>query len=50
MGLRLHPVAPRQGWRWVRQGFALFWRRPLAFSGLFMFFLFNALLLAALVP
>jgi len=50
MGLRLHPVAPRQGWRWVRQGFALFWRRPLAFVGLFMFFLFSVLLLVVLVP
>lgn len=50
MGLRLHRVTPRQGWRWVRQGFALFGRRPLAFSGLFMFFLFGALLLAALLP
>jgi len=50
MGLRLHPVAPRQGWRWVRQGFALWWRKPLAFVGLFMFFLFAALLLVVLVP
>lgn len=50
MGLRLHPVAPRQGWRWARQGFALYWRRPLAFTGLLMFFLFGALLLTAVVP
>ena len=50
MGLRLHPVAPRQGLRWVRQGFALWARRPLAFVGLFMVFLFAILLLMALVP
>lgn len=50
MGLRLHPVAPRQGWRWARQGFALYWRRPLAFTGLLMFFLFGVLLLTAVVP
>ena len=50
MGLRLHPVAPRQGLQWVRQGFALWARRPLAFVGLFTFFLFAVLLLMALVP
>ena len=50
MGLRLHPVAPRQGLIWIRQGFALWWRRPLAFVGLFTFFLFSVLLLMVLVP
>ena len=50
MGLQLHPVAPRQGLRWLRQGFALWARRPLAFVGLFTFFLFAVLLLMALVP
>ena len=50
MGLRLHPVAPRQGFQWVRKGFALWARRPLAFVGLFTFFLFAILLLMALVP
>ena len=50
MGLQLHPVAPRQGLRWLRQGFALWARRPLAFVGLFTFFLFAILLLMALVP
>jgi hypothetical protein len=35
---------------WVRQGFALWARRPLAFVGLFMVFLFAVLLLLALVP
>ena len=50
MGLRLHPVAARQGLQWVRQGFTLWARRPLAFVGLFAFFLFAVLLLMALVP
>ena len=50
MGLRLHPVAPAQGWRWVRQGLQLWARRPLAFVGLFVFFLFSVLLLMAVVP
>ncbi len=50
MALRLHPVTPRQGWAWVRKGFALWWRRPLAFVGLFTFFLFSVLLLMLLVP
>ena len=50
MGLRLHPVAPRQGLQWLRQGFARWARRPLAFVGLFTFFLFAILLLMALVP
>jgi hypothetical protein len=45
MGLRLHSVAPAQGWRWIRQGFMLWLRRPLAFVGLFVFFLFGVLML-----
>ena len=50
MALRLHPVATRQGWHWIRQGFSLWWRRPLALVGLFTFFLFSVLLLMVLVP
>lgn len=50
MGLRLQPVAPRQGWQWIVQGFALWRQRPLAFMGLFVFFLVALLLLALLVP
>ncbi len=50
MGLRLHPVAARQGWDWIRQGFSLWLRRPLAFVGLLLFFLMTVLLLAMLVP
>ena len=50
MGLQLHPVAPRQGWHWITRGFALWGRRPLAFVGLFTFFLLTVLLLMVLVP
>jgi len=50
MGLRLHPVAPGQGWQWIRRGFALWWRRPIAFAGLFTFFFLSVLLLMVLVP
>lgn len=50
MGLRLQPVAPAQGWRWLRQGLQLWLQRPLSFVGLFVFFLFTVLLLMVLVP
>ena len=50
MGLRLQPVAPVQGWRWLRQGLQLWAQRPLAFVGLFVFFLFTVLLLMVVVP
>ena len=50
MGLRLHPVAPARGWHWVRQGLQLWTRRPLAFVGLFVFFLFSVLLLMVVLP
>ena len=50
MGLRLHPVASHRGWLWIRHGFALWARRPLAFVGLFSFFLFSLLLLLVMVP
>ena len=48
MGLRLHPVAARQGATWVAQAFRLWRKRPLAFVGLFMFFLFGVLMLMVL--
>jgi hypothetical protein len=50
MGLRLHPVSARQGLRWIRLGFALWLKRPLAFVGLFALFLIVVLLLMSLVP
>lgn len=49
MGLRLHDVSPRLGLRWIRAALGLWWKRPMAFVGLFMFFLFGVLLLM-LVP
>jgi hypothetical protein len=42
-------VQPARGARWVRQGFAVLFSRPLAFSALFAAFLF-ALMLLILVP
>lgn len=50
MGLRLHSVPAARGWAWLRQGLRLWARRPLAFVGLFVFFLFTVLLLMVLVP
>jgi hypothetical protein len=50
MALTLHAVQPRQGLAWVRQSFAVFFRRPLAFTVLFAAFLFGGTLLAAVVP
>jgi hypothetical protein len=49
-GLVLHRVRPLAGLQWVRQGFALFFRRPLAFTSLFVLFIFGCLLLALVVP
>ena len=37
--MRLLTVPPRRGVAWMRQGFAIFMRQPLAFSGLFAAFL-----------
>jgi hypothetical protein len=50
MALRLQHVAPRQGARWVRAGFAVFARRPMAFSSLLLAYLFASLLLSVVVP
>jgi hypothetical protein len=50
MGLRLNRVAPAQGWQWIRQAFALWWRRPIAFAALFTFFFLSVMLLMVLVP
>jgi hypothetical protein len=49
MSLNLKPVAAAHGTRWVRDGLTLFAKRPLAFSALFVLFLFAAIVLA-LVP
>ena len=42
--LSLLKVPPQRGAAWVRDAFRLFGRRPLAFSGLFLVFLFGAML------
>lgn len=49
MGLRLHAVPANRGAWWIRAALALWWRHPMAFVGLFMFFLF-AVLMLLLVP
>lgn len=46
MKLRLVPA--RQGTTWVRQGFRVFFRQPLAYTALFFLFLFSAFVLASL--
>jgi len=49
MALSLKTVPPLQGARWVRDGFRLFGRHPLAFSSMFAGFLL-AMLVSSLVP
>jgi hypothetical protein len=44
MGLRLHTVTPRQGWRWFVDGLRLYFRKPLVFTGLFLMFLLGVLI------
>jgi hypothetical protein len=39
LGLKLQPVATRQGWTWVRDGLRLFLRKPIAFSAMLLLFL-----------
>lgn len=46
--MRLQTVPARQGAVWVRQGFRVFFRQPLAFAGLFATFLFAAFVCALL--
>jgi hypothetical protein len=47
--MKLNVVPARTGLQWVRQGVAVFWRQPLAFSGLF-FMLVAATSLLAMLP
>jgi hypothetical protein len=49
MSLQLKTVSPGQGARWMRDGFRLFGRHPLAFSLMLVSFLFAALLVS-MVP
>jgi hypothetical protein len=46
--MKLKIVPARQGALWVRQGFRVFFRHPLAFSGLFAAFLFGVFVLTLL--
>jgi hypothetical protein len=48
MPLILKRVEPLHGLRWVRDGFALFMRKPLAFAGMFVLFLVAVLVLSFL--
>lgn len=48
MALTLKPVEPARGVRWVRDGFTLFARRPLAFAAMFVAYMFVVLILALL--
>ncbi len=48
MSLRLLNASPRDGAAWVSRAFALFLKKPLAFSALFALFLFAALILLVL--
>ena len=47
--MKLQIVPARQGARWVRAGFAVFFRRPLAFAALFTLFVFAGLV-SMMVP
>jgi hypothetical protein len=49
MAMILKTVGPARGAHWVRDGLRLYLKRPLAFTSLFVLFLFAALF-AALVP
>ena len=46
--MRLQTVPARQGALWVRQGFLVFFKRPLAFAALFATFMFGAFVLLLL--
>ncbi len=47
--MKLHIVTARQGWLWMRQGIGVFWRQPIALSGLFFMFL-GLMTLVSMVP
>ena len=49
MALLLKQVSPDSGMRWIRGAFVLFARRPLAFTSLFVAFMFAALV-CSLIP
>lgn len=47
MTFHLHPVAPRQGIAWTREGFRIFFKRPMALASLFITFMFVGVLVMA---
>lgn len=49
MSLTLRAVEPRQGFVWLRRSFQMFFRKPMAFSAMFLVFLFAAVF-AMMVP
>jgi uncharacterized MnhB-related membrane protein len=50
MALYLHDVVPSQGMAWARNGFRTFFRRPMAFTSLFLAFMIVTLLAGVLLP
>lgn len=48
--MKLQQVPARQGALWVRQGFGVFFKRPLQFAALFAGFMFLSSLLAIAIP
>jgi len=48
--IRLRSLPPAAGLYWIRRGFRTFWRRPIGFTGLFLFVLSLALFAAMVLP
>ena len=48
--IRLRSLPPAAGLHWIRRGFRTFWRRPIGFTGLFLFVLTLALFAAIVLP
>ena len=48
--IRLRSLPPAAGLHWIRRGFRTYWRRPLGFTGLFLFVLALALFAAIVLP
>ena len=48
--IRLRSLPPAAGLHWIRRGFRTYWRRPIGFTGLFLFVLTLALFAAIVLP
>lgn len=46
--IRLRSLPPMAGLSWIRRGFHMFWRRPLGFVGLWLFFTLSLFMIAFL--